>query len=413
MMQPDRMALPLVGIRVLELSHTVMGPAAGLVLADLGADVIKIEPAPAGDHTRRLPGFAAGFFGYFNRNKRSVAIDLKAPDGQGLLRRLVVGADVLIENYGPGTMERLGCGYEQLAPANPRLVYCALKGFLSGPYENRPALDEIVQFMAGLAYMTGPPGRPLRAGTSAIDITGGLFGVVGVLAALRERERSGRGQLVRSALFETTAFLVGQHMAAEVATGEPPPPMPARLGAWAIYQTFPTADGDQLFVGITSDRHWQRFCAVFERPDLLADPRLATNADRVEARPWLVPLVAGIVATHTKAELVRLLEQANIPFAPVATPSDLFEDPHLVASGGLLEVSMPGAQRTRLPGLPVEFDGTRLPLRRQPPGLGEHSRELLREIGVGEDELADLERRGIVRAASPVEDASPLKDASP
>ena len=401
MAQPDRYDLPLAGIRVLELSHTVMGPTAGLVLADLGADVIKIEPAPAGDQTRRLPGFAAGFFDYFNRNKRSLALDLKTPEGPGLLRRLVAGADVLIENYGPGTMERLGCGYEQLTAANPRLVYCALKGFLSGPYESRPALDEIVQFMAGLAYMTGPPGRPLRAGTSVVDITGALFGVIGVLAALRERERTGRGQLVRSALFEATAFLVGQHMATEAATGEPPPPMPARLGAWAIYQTFPTADGDQLFLGITSDRHWQRFCAAFERPDLLADPRLATNADRVAARPWLVPLVAAIAAGHTKAELARRLEQAEVPFAPVGTPSDLFDDPHLLASGGLLDVIMPGERRARLPALPVELDGRRPLVRRQPPGVGEHSREVLRELGVGEDELADLERRGIVTAASP------------
>jgi crotonobetainyl-CoA:carnitine CoA-transferase CaiB-like acyl-CoA transferase len=401
MAQPDRFALPLAGIRVLELSHTVMGPTAGLVLADLGADVIKIEPAAGGDHTRRLPGFAAGFFGYFNRNKRSVAIDLKTPEGQGLLRRLVAGADVLVENYGPGTMERLGCGYERLAAANPRLIWCALKGFLSGPYEDRPALDEIVQFMAGLAYMTGPPGRPLRAGASVVDITGGLFGVIGVLAALRERERTGRGQLVRSALFEATAFLVGQHMAAEVATGQPPPPMSARLGAWAIYQTFQTADRDQLFLGITSDQQWQRFCAVFERPELLADPRLATNEGRVAARPWLVPLVAEIAAGHTKAELSGRLEQAGVPFAPVGTPSDLFDDPHLVASGGLLEVSMPGERPARLPGLPVELDGARLPLRRQPPGLGEHSRELLREIGVGDDELADLEHRGIVKGAFP------------
>jgi len=398
MSETDRADLPLAGIRVLEFSHTVMGPTAGLVLADLGADVVKVEPAPEGDHTRRLSGFAAGFFGYFNRNKRSLAADLKTPEGQGLIRRLAERADVLVENYGPGTMERLGCGYEELAAVNPRLIYCALKGFLSGPYEGRPALDEIVQYMAGLAYMTGPPGRPLRAGASVIDIMGGVFGVVGVLAALREREQTGKGGLVRSALFESTVFLVGQHMAAEVMTGERPPPMPSRLGAWAIYQTFATADDDQLFVGITSNNHFRRFCEVFDRPDLLADPRLATNEDRVVARPWLVTIVADIVGRHSKAELMRLLELANIPFAPVAVPGDLFDDPHLLASGGLLDVTLPGGRHTRLPALPFELDGQRPGLRREAPRLGEHSREVLSEAGLGADELADLERRRIVVA---------------
>ncbi|MGH6944214.1 MAG: CaiB/BaiF CoA transferase family protein [Geminicoccaceae bacterium] len=399
MAEPEEHSLPLDGIRVLELSHTVMGPCAGLVLADLGADVVKVEPAPEGDATRRLPGFAAGFFGYFNRNKRSVAIDLKTAEGQALIERLVAEADVLLENYGPGTMERLGCGYDKLAAINPRLIYCALKGFLSGPYEGRPALDEIVQFMGGLAYMTGPPGRPLRAGTSIIDITGGVFGALGVLAALRRREQTGRGQLVKSALFESTVFLVGQHMAAEAATDEPPPPMPSRLGAWAIYQTFETADDDQLFVGITSNNHWRRFCETFERPDLLADVRLASNRDRVNARPWLIPLVAEVLGRHAKAELIRLLEQANIPFAPVARPGDLFDDPHLLASGGLLDVVMPGDLRTRLPGLPVELDGRRSRLRRQPPHLGEHTREVLLEAGLDEAEIAELERRQIVVGA--------------
>ena len=252
--------LPLEGLRVLELSHTVMGPTAGLLLADLGADVVKVEPAPDGDATRRLPGFAIGFFGYLNRNKRSLVLDLKTEDGRALVHRLAADADVVVENYGPGTMERLGCGYEQLAALNPRLVYLALKGFLSGPYEKRPALDEVVQFMAGLAYMTGPPGQPLRAGASVIDILGGVFGVVAALAALQERAKAGRGQLVRSALFESTAFLVGQHMAGQAMTGEEPPPMPARRGAWAVYQTFATADGEQLFLGITSNNHFGAFC---------------------------------------------------------------------------------------------------------------------------------------------------------
>jgi crotonobetainyl-CoA:carnitine CoA-transferase CaiB-like acyl-CoA transferase len=388
--------LPLTGLRVLEFSHTVMGPTAGLVLADLGAEVVKVEPVPEGDVTRRLPGFGIGFFGYLNRNKRSFVADLKTEEGQGLVHRLAADADVVVENYGPGTMERLGCGYDQLAPLNPRLVYLALKGFLSGPYEKRPALDEVVQFMAGLAYMTGPPGQPLRAGASVIDILGGVFGVVAVLAALQERARTGRGQLVRSALFESTAFLVGQHMAGQAMTGEEPPPMPARRGAWAIYQTFATADGEQLFLGITSNKHFCAFCEAFERPDLLNDPRLATNALRVEARPWLIPKIQGILAQRTAAELVEIFEGAGIPFAPVARPADLFEDPHLLASEGLLEVLMPNGARTGLPRLPVELGGRRPGLRRQPPRLGEHTREIL--AGLGGEQIGDAERRGIVVA---------------
>jgi crotonobetainyl-CoA:carnitine CoA-transferase CaiB-like acyl-CoA transferase len=391
-------ALPLTGLGVLEFGHTVMGPTAGLLLADLGADVIKVEPAPEGDATRRLPGFGIGFFGYLNRNKRSLVVDLKTAHGRALVHRLVADADVVVENYGPGTMERLGCGYEQLAQLNPRLVYLALKGFLSGPYEKRPALDEVVQFMAGLAYMTGPPGQPLRAGASVVDILGGVFGVVAVLAALQERAQTGRGQLVRSALFESTAFLVGQHMAGQAMTGEEPPPMPARRGAWAIYQTFETADGEQLFLGITSDSHFRAFCKSFERPDLLNDPRLATNALRIEARPWLIPEIQSILAQRTKAELVDIFERAAIPFAPVAKPADLFEDPHLLASGGLLDVLMPNGAWTRLPRLPIELAGRRPALRRQPPRPGEHTREILLGLGLGADETAALERRGAVVA---------------
>lgn len=387
---------PLDGLRVLEFSHTVMGPTAGLLLADLGADVVKVEPAPQGDATRTLPGFAAGFFGYFNRNKRSLAVDLKTEEGQALVQRLARTADVVVENYGPGTMERLGCGHAQLMAANPRLVYLALKGFLSGPYEQRPALDEVVQFMAGLAYMTGPPGQPLRAGASVIDILGGVFGVVAVLAALQERARTGQGRLVRSSLFESTVFLVGQHMAGQAVTGQEPPPMPARRGAWAIYQTFATLDGEQVFLGLTSNNHFRSFCATFGRPDLLGDPRLATNALRVEARPWLIPEVAAIVAAHTKADLLRLFEQAGVPFSPVAKPSDLFEDPHLMASGGLLDVVMPDGLKTRLPRLPIELAGVRPGLRIEAPVMGEHTRAVLAEAGLDAQEIARLERTAVV-----------------
>ena len=218
-MAERELATPLPGIKVLEFSHTVMGPTAGLIFAELGADVIKIEPAPKGDHTRGLGGFGAGFFAAFNRSKRSLAVDLKRPEGQAVIHRLAPTADLVLENYGPGTMERLGCGYEQLSMLNPRLVYLALKGYLAGPYEHRPALDEVVQFQTGLAFMTGPPGQPLRAGASVIDIMGAMFGVIAAQAALHERDTTGKGQRVSSALFENAAFLMSTHMAGMTATG--------------------------------------------------------------------------------------------------------------------------------------------------------------------------------------------------
>jgi len=386
---------PLAGVRVLEFCHAIMGPSAGLILADLGADVIKVEPLD-GDSTRRLPGFAAGFFGTFNRNKRSFALDLKADAGRALLHRLAATADVVIENYAPGTMDRLGCGYADLEHVNPRLVYCALKGFLSGPYEHRPALDEVVQFMAGLAYMTGPPGQPLRAGTSIVDIMGGAFAVIGIQAALREREHSGRGQLVKSALFESTAFLMAQHMAGEAITGRAPPPMPAREGAWAIYEPFATKDGEQIFVGLTSNGQWRRFCEHFGRQDLLQNPAFASNEDRVRERPTLLPIVASIVAKHSRNELAELFDRIDIPFSPVAKPGDLFEDPQLNANGRMIDVDFGRGVRAKLPRLPIEIGVHDLGLRRQAPAIGEHSAEILAELGLAAAEIDALNERKII-----------------
>ncbi|MEJ1975753.1 MAG: CaiB/BaiF CoA-transferase family protein [Acetobacteraceae bacterium] len=398
-------AAPLAGLRVLEFSHTVMGPTAGLVLAELGADVVKVEPTPAGDHTRRLSGFAAGFFAAFNRNKRSLALNLKDPAGQAVLHRLAATADVVLENYGPGTMERLSCGYEQLAALNPRLIYLALKGYLAGPYENRPALDEVVQFHTGLAYMTGPPGQPIRAGASVIDILGAVFGVVGVQAALRERDTTGLGQRVGSALFESAAFLMTTHMAGMAATGQEVPPMPARRGAWAIYQVFVTADGGQLFIGVTSDQQWSRFVEAFALQDLAADARLATNTMRVQERSWLLPALQAVIATIPQDDVAARCERANVSWAPVGKPVDLFSDPHLLATGGLLDVFVPRGSgedgvTVGLPALPVEFGMPRRRpgLVRQPPRMGEHSGAVLAEAGFMLGEIEMLREGGIIVA---------------
>jgi len=388
--------MPLEDLTVLEFSHTVMGPSCGMVLADLGADVIRVEPAPDGDRTRRLHGFATGFFVYFNRNKRCICIDLKSPAGLAVAKDMVRNADVLIENFGPGTMERLGLGWETVHALNPRLVFLALKGFLPGPYEHRPSLDELAQFMTGLAYMTGPPGQPLRAGTSVVDIMGGVMGVVGVLAALRQRDRDGIGRKVTSSLFESSAFMVAQHMAGEAATGTAPPPMPARRGAWGIYETFATRNGEKLFIGITSDNHWRTFCQKFEQPGLFADPRFTTNADRVTNRPALREYIAAIVLDYDIATLERMMDEANVPFAPVRTPSDLFDDPQMNAHGRMLPIRMPKGNVAKLPTTPICFDDEAPALRRQPPAAGEHTDELLRALGYSEEQIAALRAGGAV-----------------
>ena len=398
-------ARPLAGLNVLEFSHTVMGPTAGLLFAELGADVIKVEPAPNGDHTRRLGGFGAGFFAAFNRNKRSLAIDLKHPEGQAAIHRLVANTDVVLENYGPGTMERLQCGYEHLSPLNPRLIYLALKGYLAGPYEHRPALDEVVQFQTGLAWMTGPIGQPLRAGASVIDIMGAVFGVVAAQAALRERDLTGAGQRVSSALFESAAFLMSTHMAGIVATGLEARPMPARRGAWAIYEVFKTAHEGQLFIGVTSDQQWSRFVEEFSLQTLAADPRLATNVTRLAERAWLIPALQEILIQFPQNEVEARCERANVSWAPVGQPKDMFVDPHLLATGGLLDVYISrfgGGDGTvaGLPALPIEFgDRARPGITRQPPKMGEHSRDILGEAGFSPEDIDTMAAKNIIVAA--------------
>ncbi|QCN99901.1 CoA transferase (plasmid) [Azospirillum argentinense] len=390
--------LPLAGVKVLDFGHTVMGPSCAMILADLGADVVKIEPVPNGEPTRHLKGFGTGYFGYFNRNKRSLAVDLKSPEGREIARRLVAETDVLVENFAPGTMDRLGLGAETLAAVNPRLIYASLKGFLDGPYAGRLALDEVVQMMTGLAYMTGPSGRPLRAGTSVVDITGGMFAVIAILVALRERERTGRGQTVESALFETTVFLMGQHLCYAAQSDAPIPPMPERVSAWAVYETFHTADGRPIFVGITTDSHWERFCATIDRPDLRDDPQFRTNNDRIAARPRLLPLLTALFGGLSMEEAVSVCERARIPFAPIARPEDLFDDPHLRATGGLMPTTLPNGVRTALPRLPIHVADADLAIRCDPPRVGQDTRAVLAEAGYDPAVIERLVEAGVIVA---------------
>ena len=392
---PDN--LPLEGLRVVEFSHMVMGPATGVILADLGADVLKVEP-PGGDNTRRLTGSGGGYFAMYNRNKRSLCADLKAPRGRDLVYGILDAADIVLENFRPGAMDRLGFGYAELSARNPRLIYCSLKGFLRGPYAERVALDEVTQMMGGLAYMTGLPGRPMRAGSSIVDITGGMFGVIAILAALAERNASGRGQQVTSALFETTAFLVGQHMAQQAVLGEEPAPMSVRRAAWGVYDLFDCADG-QLFVAVVSDTQWRLFCADFGLDALAADSLLADNAGRVAHRDRFLPVLRRLFAGLSRAEAGARLADAGMPFAEINKPSDLFDDPHL-AHAGLAEVRLADGEHAgdtaRLPKLPLEMAGRRFEVRRHLPRVGEHSRDEARGAGHDGDQIDALIADGII-----------------
>jgi crotonobetainyl-CoA:carnitine CoA-transferase CaiB-like acyl-CoA transferase len=382
-------ALPLSGIRVVEFTHMVMGPTCGMVLADLGAEVIKVEPI-TGDNTRKLLGSGAGFYPLFNRNKKSIALDLQQPQGREVALRLIATADVVSENFKPGTMKKLGLDYASLCKLNERLIYVSHKGFLPGPYDHRTALDEVVQMMGGLAYMTGRPGDPLRAGASVNDIMGGMFGAIGAMAALMQRAHTGRGQEVQSALFENNVFLVAQHMMQFAVTGQPAAPMPGRISAWGVYDVFTVKDGEQIFLAAVSDTQWKLFCEAFGFGDLYTDPRLKTNNDRVQARDWMMPILRSLLADHSAAELSAVFEKNGLPFAPIVKPEDLFDDPHLRGTGGLTPLTLPDGRGTQVPLLPLTLGGERLGVRLQPPQLGEHGAELLAELGYDQAHIEAL-----------------------
>ena len=391
--------LPLAGIRVAEFSQMVMGPTCGMILADLGADIIKVEP-PKGDRSRTFKGPASGFFATYSRNKRSLAVDTTTPAGHEIMHRLIAGSDVLIENFRPGLLKRFGLDYESVAKFAPRVVYCSLKGYLPGPYENRLALDEVVQMMGGLAYMTGPPGKPMRAGASVNDVMGGMFGVIAIQAALAERQRTGRGAFIQSALFENNVFLMGQAMMYETVTGQESIPYSVKDSPWPVYDLFDTKGGAKIFVTIVGEEHWEGFCRTFGREAWLADPRLATNQARVDQRSWMIPEIAGIFREWTAADLSRTLERLGLPFAPVNKPSDLFDDPHLAASGGLMDIRLPDGRQAKTPALPIAIDGARLANRRDPPKLGEHTHEVLRELGYSDEEIELHAKDGTITSRS-------------
>ncbi len=382
--------LPLAGLKVVEFTHMVMGPAAGAILAGLGAEVVRVEPK-GGDHTRNLIGSGAGYFPMYNRHKASLALDLKSPDGLEAAKRLIAASDILIENFRPGALDRLGLDYDSLAAVNEGLIYCSLKGFLPGPYENRTALDEVAQMMGGLAYMTGPPGRPLRAGASVIDVTGGMFGVIAILAAVEQRHRTGKGQKVAASLFETTVYLIGQHMAQQAVTGVAAAPMPARISAWAIYDVFETKD-QPVFIGVVSDVLWEKFCGLFKLDDLWEDDTLRHNNDRVRARDRILPQIRSLIATFSRDEVIEKLDGTGLPFAPIGRPEDMIDDPHLLASGGLETVCLPDGTRTLLPVPPIAMDFARTDSVASLPEPGADGQEVLQRLGYSPEEARSLSK---------------------
>ena len=391
--QQPKLPQPLAGLKVVEFTHMVMGPTCGMVLADLGAEVIKVEPIE-GDRTRTLLGAGIGFFPMFNRNKKSIQIDLHTPAGAATARQLAASADVVAENFKPGTMAKYGLDYASLSKSNPKLIYASLKGFLPGPYDHRTALDEVVQMMGGLAYMTGRPGDPLRAGSSVNDIMGGMFGAIAILGALIQRGISGRGMEVQSALFENNVFLVGQHMLQYAITGKPAAPMPARISPWAIYDVFTVRDGEQIFLAAVSDAQWLTFCDALGFDDLKSDPALRLNNDRVHARPTLLPELSRRLQAFSAAELSRRFEVAGLPFAPIMKPEQLLDDPHLVSTGGLADITLTdgdrAGQHVKATLFPFTLDGQRPGVRMNPPKRGEHTREVLAAIGIAEREIDAL-----------------------
>lgn len=379
---------PLAGIRVVEMSHMIMGPSCGMFLGFLGAEVIKVEP-PEGDKTRHLSGMGRGFFPTFNRGKKSVALDLKSAAGRQALDRLLETADVFVENFRDESLDAMELSPELLRQRYPSLIVASCKGFLHGPYQNRTAMDEVVQMMTGMAYMTGPSGRPLRIGSSANDIMGGLFGAFAVLGALLQRGKDGKGHAVRVGLFENCLLLVAQHMVQFDIEGREAPPMPEREFSWPVYDIFETADDRQIFVGAVTEGQWATLCDILGLEELKDDQRLQKRMDQIKARDWTVPIFAAAIATRRFDDLIAVLEPAGIPFAPIHRPAEMYHDPHVNRPGGLLHSKLPGGPCYRAPGFPFEIDERPVPTGGVDiAAIGADTESVLGALGMAGEEIA-------------------------
>ncbi len=388
-MTEQRQFKPLEGVRVIEFSHMIFGPCCGLFLGFLGAEVIKVEP-PGGDKTRNLTGMGASFFPTFNRGKKSITVDTNTLKGKTVLDKLLSSSDIVIENFRDQSLGKMGLEPEELKAKYPRLITVSCKGFLEGPYKDRSALDEVVQMMTGLAYMTGPPGNPLRIGSSANDIMGGLFGAYAAIAALRERDLSGEGRNVRVGLFENSLLLVAQHMVQYEMLGVEPEPMPNRAFSWPVYDIFSTADGRDIFVGAVTDGQWEVLCKILDKEDLLADHRLQTRMDQINARHWTKPIFMEAIKNFDFDTLTSEFQKVGIPFAPVARPAEMYDHPQAKAAGGLPISTSADGREIRIPGMPLEIDKSRVGTEFDIPGVGQDNVSILTELGFNMEYIQDV-----------------------
>jgi len=394
---------PLKGVKILDLTWVLAGPFASMVLCDLGADVIKVERPGVGDVARYTAPIVNGESCYFfsvNRGKRSLTLDLKSERGRDIFLRLVEKADVVMENFTPGTMERLGLGYPTLQERNPRLIYAATSGFgQTGPDRFRPALDVVVQGMGGIMSITGEPdGPPVRPGASLGDITGGLFTAIGVLAALQERERSGRGQMIDVSMLDCQISILENAFVRYFATGEVPKPLGTRHPAATPFQAFPTKDGYiVLALSWGIENQWELYCATIGRHDLIDDPRFDTPALRTEHHDELEPLLIEAMRKKTTAEWLREFDAIGLPCGPLNNIPQAAEQPQVKARGMLVEVEHPVIGRLPLPDTPVKLSRTPGGIRGASPALGEHTDAVLRDLlALSDDEIADLRRSSVI-----------------
>jgi len=395
-------SLSLSGVRVIDCSRVIAGPFCGMLLADLGADVIKVEDTGTGDESRTWPphrdGESAAYL-VLNRNKRGITLDLKAPEGAEVLRRLVRNADVLIENFRTGTMESFGLGYEALAQVNPRLVYCSVSAFgRTGPRKDSAGYEALMQAFSGIMSITGEPdGAPVRCGVSFLDLSTGILCAFGVLAALRHRDQTGLGQRVDGSLLETAVGLLSYHAEGYLLTGTVPKALGSGHPSLSPYRNFRCRDGQWVFIAAANDRFWQRLAAALGLPELATDPRFAVNVERVKHRQELEAILEEVIARHDREPLLRMLEEAGVPATPVNRVDQVLNDPQTAARAIVERVVHPRLGEIPVVGTPVKFSRMRPGVRRPAPLQGEHTDEVLAELGYSPEAVAELRAHKVIQ----------------